>query len=153
MPVSLKPPIEETIYLDLPEEVDSVGEKTYVVIKQATQGDVERIGALTEDASRIYREGETELRQKWNAQVEKRLQVYLTLIGCNIETSESTPEKPVYLFKFRSTNNKSGLAMTEAEFAKAWNALPETWATAIHNAVLKVNKSWNPNYQPPLSLD
>lgn len=150
MPAVLSLPLEKKITLYLTDEdsnTENPDESTFVVVRQATQREVEKRAELTADASRIFREGssEIEVKQRWSIEEQKRLEVYLTLANCNIGAPVSEEEKPHNLFKFTKKNNRGYIAMSEEEFNEAWGLLPAEWAEQIHEAVLVVNPQWNPN--------
>lgn len=150
MALKLDAPYEEKFFLNLPEE-EGVAETdlTFVVIRQASQHQHERRASLAKQTSTVYKKDseEAEYKQYYSAEEQKRLEAYLTLTECNIEAEASTPEKPEYLFKFRTSGKNAGLAMSEQEFAEAWGKLPMHWAAAIHDKVLEVNKDWSPNFK------
>jgi len=149
MPAVLKLPIQKKIFLTLDTESDP-DQDTYVEVRQATQREVERRAELTADASRIFRSGtqEVEVKQRWSIEEQKRLEVYLTLAGSNIQAPPDSDGAATHsLFRYRKDGGKMVLSMSEAEFNDAWGLLPEEWAEAIHDAVLQVNPQWNPNWK------
>ena len=148
MPAILKLPVEKKIFLNLTTE-DDPEQDTYVVVRQGTQKDVERRADQTADASRIYRgTDEVEIRTRWSLEEQKRLEAYLTLVDCNIVLVDDTDDTKTHaLFKFQKINGRMSIAMTEEAFKAAWGQLNETWADAIHNAVLQMNPQWNPNWK------
>lgn len=148
MPAVLKLPLEQTFGLGLNTEDDPTQDTT-VTIRQATQRESERRAELTADATRIYRGGDSkdvEVRQRWSIEEQKRLECYLTLAGCNLTVPDADEKKsPRQLFIFRKENGRNVLAMTEEEFKEVWGQLPDEWTNLIHEKVLKVNATWNPN--------
>jgi len=125
MPVKLTAPLEKDFPLERTDlAYDNEGEPTKVTIRQATQ-------------ARASLNDELQLRQKWSVEELKRIEVYLTLIGCNLEDEDGKS-----LFRFKSLNGHSDLDMTENEFKKAWGKLPPDIAQEIHEKVLEVNLSW-----------
>lgn len=150
MPAVLSLPLEKKITLYLTDEdndEENPDESTFVVVRQATQREVEKRAELTADASRVFREGskEIEVKQRWSIEEQKRLEVFLTLAGCNIGAPVEEGEKAHNLFKFIKKNNRSYVAMSEEEFNDAWGLLPAEWAEQIHEAILVVNPQWSPN--------
>lgn len=149
MPAKLKIAVEEKIFLGLDTE-DDPDQDTYVVIRQASQAETEKRTELTAEASRVFRtidsRTEVEVKQRWSIEEQKKLEVFLTLVGCNITVGgENEGEKERPLFRFSKSGSRSILAMSEEEFNEAWGRLPTHWATKIHDAVLKVNQDWDPN--------
>jgi hypothetical protein len=141
MAFKLSAPIEKRIELNLPTDVDP-DQDTYVVVAQATQREVERRAELFAVASRIFRDGakEVEVKQRWSAYEQHRLEVYLCLADTNILDADGKP-----MFTFRKEGGRSRLAMSEEQFKVAWGKLPSVVADAIVEAVLEVNPDWNPN--------
>ena len=143
--MKLKLPTESKITLNLSIEEDPQQE-AYVIVRQATQREVERRAEVGSDASRIFREGDrsVEVRQKWNYEEQKRIEAYLTLVECNLTVDFDGEDKPLFRFS-RDANGRMRVAMTEQQFKDAWGFLPENIAEAIHKAVIEVNPQWGPN--------
>ncbi len=143
--MKLKLPNETTVKLNLSVEEDP-DQSAYIVVRQATQREKERRAELGADASRIFREKEreVEVRQKWNYEEQKRMEVYLTLVDCNIVLDVDGTERPLFRFK-QDSNGRGRLTMSEDQFKDAWGLLSGTCADAIHDAVLQVNPQWGAN--------
>lgn len=68
-------------------------------------------------------------------------EVFLTLVGCNIEIPDKDGgTRP--LFKFRKSLRGPELNMTEGEFIKAWGLLSDDVMAEIHSKVLEMNPHW-----------
>lgn len=151
MPVQISKPDRRTIKLidvGLPQHEDPKGE-AYVVVRQATQRDVQERASLTADATRIFTDEGIKVQQKWNPEEQKALEVYLTLEECNLELEdEYTPGifRPAFTFVKRQ-----GVFRPSSwdEFLSGWGQLPETFADAIHEAVLTINPQWDPKSRRP----
>jgi len=143
MPVKLIAPIEKDFVLERTDlAYENEGDPTKVTIRQATQEQNERRSLIHSEVTQIISArssfgDDLQLRQKWSVEELKRVEVYLTLIGCNLEDEEGKS-----LFRFKSLNGHSDLDMTENEFKKAWGRLPPDIAQEIHEKVLEVNLSW-----------
>lgn len=143
MPIQLVAPVEKDFVLertDLAYECE--GEPTKVTIRQATQAQNERRSYIHSEVTQIINAqstlaAELQLRQKWSIEELKRVEVYLTLIGCNLLGVDGKP-----LFVFKSNNGTAELDMTENQFRTAWGSLPVDIAQEIHEKVLEVNLSW-----------
>ena len=147
MPVVLPIPIERKVALNLPVDEDPEQEAT-VTVRQATQAEVEARAELNAETSRVFRSGQqaVEVKARFSYEEARRLEVYLTLSGCNIDIpDESHKDGKRPLFTFKKQSGKMRLNMTEKEFEEAWGQLPAHWAEAIHQAVLSVNPQWNPD--------
>lgn len=142
MALKLSSPTTEDFYLVRAEELygDGNGDPSKITIRQATQGDHERRSRVFAEISRVVENemdiGTTsvQLRQRWSMEELKRVEVFLTLAGCDIIGSDGSP-----LFRF---NTKGRVAMSEQDFFRAWASLPPEVAREIHDAVLKVNFMW-----------
>lgn len=116
------------------------GEATKVRIRQASQAAHERREALYANVIREMRsavdgqEDTVRLIQHFSLQELKRIEVMLTLAGCNIED-----ERGKHLFDFTEDHVKS-----ESQFREAWGSLPPIVCDEIHEKVLEVNIDWNP---------
>lgn len=122
---------------------DPTGE-TVVTLRQATAGDEIRIGNLFSEQTQIWDDeevGRVQLKRKWNFQERKRFIAYLTLVGCNIEVEDERGEAAP-LFRFKD-GSKPGLAMSQADFFKAWDNLPQEVADEIYECILEMNPQWD----------
>jgi len=140
MALKLSSPVIEEFPLVRSESVygDGSGEPSSVLVRQATQGANERRSRVFAEISRVIETQEdfgstVQLRQRWSMEELKRIEVYLTLAGCNIQDADGTD-----LFRFRDEK----LAMSENDFRVAWAKLPPEVAAEIHEKVLEVNYVW-----------
>lgn len=118
---------------------DPSGE-TFVTVRQATAGDEIRISNLFAEQTQIWDDaevGRVQLKRKWNFDERKRFIAYLTMVGCNIETEEGEP-----LFRFTGGPNPR-LNMSQADFFKAWDMLPQNVADEIYDCILQLNPQWD----------
>lgn len=137
MPLKLTAPIEQDFILTRSDEaLESTGDPTQISVKQAAQGEYERRQHMFSEWVNSYdpQTGQNQVVQRLNVELLKRLEVFLTLTSCNIESETGKP-----LFRFK--NNK--VSMSELEFDKAWAKLPLVIATEIHEKVLEVNPTWD----------
>lgn len=142
MPIRLTTPIVEDFILERSDKhfgFDEAQLATKVSIRQATQFDNERRAELFAKTERIFDQnpGEVRIKSQWTIQQLKRLEVYCTLVDCNIEDSDGNP-----LFKFAVNNGVRSLAMSMGEFEAAWGKLPAIVANEIYAKVLEVNFDW-----------
>lgn len=140
MPFKVETPILKDFHLEETDKAYGVAsEPTSITVRQATQAAHERRAALF---SQIVRElsnnndQTVRLVQHYSFEELKRIEVMLTLSGCNILDADGQP-----LFKFDS----KGFIRDEAAFNKAWGTLPPLVATEIHGKVLEVNIDWGPS--------
>jgi hypothetical protein len=136
MPVTLKPAIKKDFALTEVDEAYSVSgdEPTLITVRQATQGDHERRGEMFTRLTKEYTANGTRMYQEFSYSTLMRLEVFLTLAGCNI-TDEETGAP---IFKF-----KEGRLTNEAEFEKTWIKMYPDICRAIHLRVLEMNPTWN----------
>jgi len=143
MPLKLVAPIEETFTLDRSDaQFGTDGEPTRVTIRQATQAHNEKRSAIFSEVTRVMGQDSTsneeiQLRQRWSLEELKRIEVFLTMIDCNILDEKGKP-----LFGFRSNKSSQELDMSLQEFSAAFGKLPPEVAEEIHEKVLKVNLTW-----------
>ena len=143
MPIKLAAPLIKDFPLersDLARGVET--EPTIVTIIQASQGGKERRSLIHSEVTQVVNSEsvlhrEMQLRQKWSLEQLKRIEVFLTLVGCNIQDVDGQP-----LFKFKTDNGIPSLAMSEEEFRVAFYKLDPDVADEIHEKVLEVNVSW-----------
>lgn len=137
MALRLKTPEEKQFPLEIADPTGS----THVIVRQATQREQELRADLWSTTSRILRDQngpEVELRQRISMPEIMRKEIFLTLVGCNIEDDNGQP-----LFKFSlDTSTGRTRPTSEAEFAVAFGKLPLAVAYEIHNKVLQLNPSW-----------
>lgn len=143
MPLKLVAPIEETFTLDKSDaQYGTDGEPTRVTIRQATQAHNEKRSAIFSEVTRVMGQDssneEIQLRQRWSLEELKRIEVFLTLIDCNILDEKGHP-----LFSFRNSKNNQEIDMSLQEFSAAFGKLPPDVAQEIHDKVLKVNLTWS----------
>jgi len=118
------------------------GEATKVTVFQATQAENERRALVHSEVTQIINaqssmDAELRLYQKWSMEELKRIEVYLTMVGCNILDRNGND-----LFRFKNGDDHAHLDMTEAEFRKVWGKIPPDVAQEIHEKVLEVNITW-----------
>jgi len=137
MPLQLKSPEVRVIPLV---KCDPTGETT-VTIRQATMHENTQRADLWATASRIMRDTlgeELELKQRISIPEVMRTEVWLTLVGCNLQDAEGKD-----LFQFRRTaDGRDFMTMTRPNFDSAWGTLPQAIALEIHEAVIAVNADW-----------
>lgn len=145
MPLKISLPIEKDFILERSDlAYDNDGEPTRVTIRQATQAQNEKRSHIYSEVTNVINRGledmnaEVQLRQHWSLEELKRMEVFLTLVDCNI-----LDENGSQLFRFRSDGKRQVLHMTAREFAEAFGKLPQDIALEIHEKVLEVNPSWD----------
>lgn len=145
MPLKLAAPIIKDFPLDKADALfGNDGEPTMVTIRQAKQGAQERRTEVFSEISRVMKmlpqddNDEVTLKSQWSYEKLKRMEVYLTLVDCNVLGYDG---KPLFRFKKDGDGNPI-LDMTVHEFSKAWNELYPEVAEEIHEKVLEVNLSW-----------
>lgn len=146
MPLKLSAPIIKDFILEKTDQRYSVDDvPTKVTIKQASQMDNERRSQVLANNTRILDEDPTRIKIKsdWSVEELKRMETYLTLVGCNIVTPEDKD-----LFRFKNNNGNPEIDMTPNQFEKAWGILPTEVANEIYEKVLEVNYDW----QSPLTV-
>lgn len=140
MPLKLSVPLEKEFRLERSDALFDVKDSspTTVLIRQAKQGEHERRAALF---AQIIRERSIDAPedfvrfiQRFSFEELKRLEVYLTLKGSNIEDADGKP-----LWDFGKDGN-----IKESEFNKGWSRLPVFIAQEIHDCVLELNVDWQP---------
>lgn len=138
MPIKLDVPIVKEYTLDESDKAYGiVDQPTRVSIRQATQGGHEKRAALFANIVREWSNNTEGFRlvQRFSFEELKRIEVQLTLAGCNIEATDGAS-----LFKF----NDKGFITDEVAFKKAWDALPPMVAAEIHTKVIDLNIDWRP---------
>jgi len=128
-------PVEKTIKLASDE-----AQEAFVVVRQATQGDVDSIEDLrssgTEYSYSDAEWGQTRVKpSKGTAEIRRR-QVYLTLCESNIQDENGNE-----LFKTTMVNGHKRMADV-VSFERAWALLDPALAAEIYQAVLSVNPQW-----------
>lgn len=139
MPLKLITPIEKEFTLDRSDRLYGTdGEPTKVTIRQATQAHNEKRAIVYSEITQEYnREEGMRSKQRFSVEELKRIEVFLTLVGCNIVGQDGKS-----LFRFRNVDGKQSLDMTDREFAVAWGELPPDVASEIHEKVWEVNLTW-----------
>jgi hypothetical protein len=142
MPLRLSAPVIKDFLLDRTDKVHTVddGVPTKITIKQASQVDNERRSNILAKNTRILDEDPSRIKiqSDWSVEELKRMEVRLTLVGCNIEAEDGTA-----LFKFKNDGGVPSLAMNDLEFERAWGKLPGDIANEIYSHVLEVNFDWS----------
>ena len=130
MPLQLRPPVIETFDLEETDKAYNVTGTT-CTIKQATQEGQEARAKLWSSIVREMAQDQSYIRlvQQFSFEELKRIEVQLTLAGCNITDEDGNP-----LFAFNGNGIKD-----EISFRRAWGKLPPLVANEIHDKVLKVN--------------
>jgi hypothetical protein len=140
MPLRLELPTAEEFVLEESDKAFGVSKDSpsKIRIKQADQGAHERRNKLFANVTRELSKEDDSVRitQRFSLEELKRVQVYLTLMACNIEDDAGKP-----LFEF----DKHGVSMGEVAFTKAWSLLPPSIAQEMSDLVIKVNPDWDPN--------
>lgn len=129
-----KKPIEKTFVI----ETEEYGKGT-ITIRQARVGDQLRRQDLVSEASIVINDeflGQ-EIKQKINQAELKRFDIFLVLVGSDIEEEDSDGNFVGAYFKF---NN--GHIADQAEFNVAYGRLPIEVADTIYEKVLEVNPHW-----------
>lgn len=141
MGLKLSAPITKTFVLDEIDKKYGNEDPTVVVIRQATTGENEKRNAIFDTLTREWNSdtNTTKTMQTISWTSLFRLEVYLTLAGCNI-----TDQNGKSLFRFKEQNGISKLDMSEDEFNEAWSLLPVDVSRAIHEKVYEVNIDWSP---------
>lgn len=144
MPLKLAVPVEKTFTLDISDaHFGNDGDPTKVTIRQAKQGAIETRSFIYSEVTNIINakvdlSAEMQLRQKWSIEELKRMEVFLTLVACDVLDSDGTA-----LFKFRMDGEKQVLDMNERSFKLAWSKLDGIIAAEIHSKVMEVNPDWD----------
>ena len=144
MPLKISIPLEETHVLERSDAAyGNDGEPSRVTVRQATQAQNEKRSHIYSEVTNVINRSdemsaELQLRQHWSLEELKRMEVFLTMVDCNVLAPNDEP-----LFKFRQKGNKQVMNMTTNEFAEAFGKLPTDIASEIHSMVLKVNPSWD----------
>lgn len=113
-------------------EADST--PTEIVVRQATQGDVELRNALFADFTREYDGRMVKVVQHISYDDIRRLEVFLTLCSCNLLDAKGEP-----MFTF--VNEK---LIDNVAFKRAWASLEPVIAIEIGEKVLEMNPVWRP---------
>lgn len=141
MPIRLDVPLEKEYTLEITDKAFNIpaSEPTRVTVRQASQGEHERRAALfsqviREMARDSSQEDVVRLIQRFSFEELKRIEVQLTLKSCNIVGPDGK-----LLFKFNAEGR-----IGEHAFKEAWDTLPPSVATEIHDCVLDLNVDWRP---------
>ena len=140
MPLRLAAPVYKTFKIVVDPETGEEGEFT-VTIRQATRAQTEQRAEIFAETTRVWNDenfGQIELKSHWTVAELEREEVRLTMCECDILDEDGNA-------LFRSRQDKKGrpyLAMSKAEFDRAWGMLPDEVARAIHEKVLEVNPQW-----------
>jgi hypothetical protein len=105
-------------------------ERTWVKIRQATEGENEQRADLTKTREVVWGDAVTQRFQDNEREI-MRNEVYFTLQEAgNLTFDDGSP-----IFPGKMTNFD--------EFTQRWWKLDSTTATAIHKAVLSINRDWD----------
>lgn len=143
MPIKIKSPLEKQYHLEKSDkELGNEDGATMVTIRQATQGDFELVNDLNSEFQREYDGTRIIAKQRISFDDIRRLQVFLTMIDCNIlDENEKDP-----LFRFDSKTKK---VQSRAEFERSWYKLPPVIADEIYEYVLEMNPLWDDRIKKP----
>ncbi len=134
-------------------ESDPLSE-AFVMVKPATVAEQASRDELWAKQSRTYRTDEenantVEVKTESTFSQRRALEVFLTLVDCNIKfqdvDAEATPvgdEVPLFNIG-RKPSGEPFLAMDREAFLVAWGKLPESVAVEIHEKVLIKNPQWD----------
>jgi hypothetical protein len=140
MPIKLKTPITKEFHLTKSDDdLGNTDGATMITVRQATQGDFERVNDLNSEFKREYDGITIRAVQRISFDDIRRKQIYLTLGACNI-TDEN--DKPLFEFV-------GGKVRDEADFKIAWYKLPPVVADEIHERVLEMNPLWDDRVPRP----
>ena len=140
MPIKLSVPLEEEFKLERTDALFDVKDSnpTTVLIRQAKQGEHERRASLfaqiVREQSINAPEDFVRFVQRFSFEELKRLEVFLTLKGSNIEGADGE-----LLWDFGADGK-----ISEKDFNKGWAILPVFIAQEIHDCVLELNVDWQP---------
>src|SRR3972149_4183320 len=143
MPIQLAAPVMKDFTLDRSDlAYGNEGEATKVTVFQATQAENERRALVHSEVTQIINaqssmDAELRLYQKWSMEELKRIEVYLTMVGCNILDRNGND-----LFRFKNGDDHAHLDMTEAEFRKLRKIIPLDIASALLDMLLEVTIPW-----------
>ena len=145
MPIQLAPTLYEEFTLD---EIDVKygieDDPTTVTIKQATQGGHEQRQKYFARMERVYKpelsDSEFSVVQELSNDELKRLEIWLTLCGSNIEDAKGKVVFP----SSKGNDGAPRLNMSKTKFDDAYDLLPHDVAEAIHEKVLELNPQWGP---------
>jgi hypothetical protein len=137
MPFQIKPSVCKQFPLsELDEEGAEPGSgTTFVVFRQAAQGEEKQRGQLFADFRREYVEaGGVVIQQHLSFDEISEQEVFLTMAECNILDTDGTA-----LFHF----NENKRLVSLVDFQKSWAKLPPHVAKLIHQKVLEMNPQWS----------
>lgn len=143
MPLKLSAPIVKEFELERSDEkYGTDGKPTTIKVKQATQRQNELRQDLFAEYTQVMNlnrpDDEMQYKANWNFMKLMRKEVFLTLVDSNLQDADG---KPLFNFDVDKTGT-SWLAMTEADFERAWGKLPDDICREIHEKVLEVNLTW-----------
>lgn len=145
MPIKLKSPLKKDFHLIKSDEaMGNTDGATMITVRQATQGDFERVDDLTSEYKREFDGKTVKAIQRISFDDIRRKQVYLTLCACNILGEDE--QTPLWTFK----NEKPS---SEASFESGWYKLPPVVAQEIYEKVLEMNPLWDDRVPKPSNDD
>lgn len=125
---------------------------TYVVIKPATVAENAQRDELWSNQTRTYNANTpaaVEVRSETTFAQRQALEVYLTMIDCNIMWQDVDDEgnvvgepKPIFQIG-RKPSGEPFISMQRVDFLAAWGKLPQTIADEIYAKVLEKNPQWD----------
>lgn len=146
MSVKALPIVSGSIYLaDLSQEVKKLegdcppDERAFVVVRQATEADTQRISDLYATRTTRWKEDAVEEQRDINPRLEWVWQAFMTLCDAgNILDAQGKP-----LFKFEDTGPYHKVSGGFNDFRKAHGSLNSAVTEAIRYAVWGINPQWD----------
>lgn len=142
MPLKLAAPLYERFELPRTDKKYGVeGEPSYVIIRQARQGQHEsrqRLFSTLERKYKVETPDEFSLVSSWSIEELRAEEVWLTLCESNLEDADG---KPLFPSKMDRDGNPT-LSMSKQAFMSAWGQLYADVSQEIHEKVLEVNPLW-----------
>jgi hypothetical protein len=144
MAFKVKAPAGETFFLDKTDAAFPIEEgedRTFVVIREATQAEDKMRTSLNDEFDRVYRTTEPDVvRISQNISVPQiiEMSIYLTMADSNITENGSG------LFKFKQVGSVTKVDMKFPDFQSAIGRLPAKIVDEIYEKVLAKNKDWDP---------
>ena len=118
--------------------------EAYVEFRQARRGEEDKRQEMIDDMTWMFDEagGFGGLKQNQNKTSITRLEVFMTLCGCNLVFEEDGGKDPEPVFKFKDDRGVPRLAMSQVEFERVWAMLPPELADEIVDHCHKHNPQW-----------
>ena len=141
MALKLTSPIYESFTLDKSDEKYGAETSTTVTVRQARQHEHarrENLWSVIEQKVSQIDANELTYVQRFSMAELARLETYLCLCSCDIESEDGTPLFP----SKKGDQDRPKLDMTEQQFNQAWGLLLPDIAKEIHEKILAVNPQW-----------